>query len=101
MTGVALGRCAAVLGLAAAAAARPAVAAGALRIGSQKGGSLAILRRQGTLEAMSAPCGEYAVQPVDAGIIAQQQGIADTFARLRIIPARIDVRRIVWMPPGA
>ncbi len=59
-----------------------------------------VLRREGTLEAMFAPRGVYAVQPVDAGTIAQQQGIADTFARLRIIPARIDVRRIVWMPPG-
>ena len=52
------------------------------------------------IQRVAAPRGVYAVQPMDAGIIAQQQGIADTFARLRIIPAPIDVRRIVWTPPG-
>ncbi len=53
------------------------------------------------VQRVAAPRGVYAVQPMDAGITAQQQGIADTFARLRIIPAPIDVRRIVWTPPGA
>jgi sulfonate transport system substrate-binding protein len=53
------------------------------------------------VQRVAAPRGVYAVQPMDAGIIAQQQGIADTFARLRIIPSPIDVRRIVWTPPGA
>ena len=52
------------------------------------------------VQRVAAPRGTYAVQPMDAGIIAQQQGIADTFARLRIIPAPIEVRRIVWTPPG-
>ena len=52
------------------------------------------------VQRVAAPRGVYVVQPMDAGIIAQQQGIADTFARLRIIPARIDVRQIVWTPPG-
>ena len=44
----------------------------------------------------SAARGVYAVQPLDPAIIAQQQDIADTFARLRIIPAPIDVRAAVW-----
>ena len=51
-------------------------------------------------QRVAAPRGTYAVQPMDDMIIAQQQGIADTFARLRIIPARIDVRQAVWVPPG-
>jgi aliphatic sulfonates family ABC transporter substrate-binding protein len=40
--------------------------------------------------------GVYAVQKLDDAIIAQQQGIADTFTRLHMIPARIDVRAAVW-----
>ena len=51
-------------------------------------------------QRVAAQRGTYAVQPMDEAIIAQQQGIADTFARLRIIPARIDVRQAVWVPPG-
>lgn len=51
-------------------------------------------------QRVAAPRGVYAVQPMDEAVIAQQQGIADTFARLRIIPARIEVRRAVWTPPG-
>ncbi|MDP9095343.1 MAG: aliphatic sulfonate ABC transporter substrate-binding protein [Pseudomonadota bacterium] len=47
-------------------------------------------------QRISAARGIYAVQPIDDRIIAQQQDIADTFARLRIIPARIDVRAAVW-----
>ncbi len=51
-------------------------------------------------QRVAAPRGFYAVQPMDDHIVAQQQEIADTFARLRIIPARIDVRRAV-LPPAA
>ena len=51
-------------------------------------------------QRVAAPRGVYAVQPMDDTVIAQQQEIADTFARLRIIPARVDVRRAVWTPPG-
>lgn len=51
-------------------------------------------------QRVAAPRGVYAVQPLDDRIIAQQQDIADTFARLRIIPARVDVRRAVWVPPA-
>jgi aliphatic sulfonates family ABC transporter substrate-binding protein len=49
-------------------------------------------------ERVAAPRGVYAVQPLDDKIIAQQQDIADTFASLHIIPARIDVRKAVWTP---
>ena len=51
-------------------------------------------------QRVAAPRGVYAVQPMDAAIISQQQDIADTFARLRIIPAPIDVRQAVWAPAG-
>lgn len=49
-------------------------------------------------QRVAAPRGVYAVQPMDDKIIAQQQDIADTFARLHIIPARIDVGKAVWTP---
>ncbi len=67
-------------------------------------GQLADLMAQVTgvpIEAqrVAAPRGVYAVQPLDARIIAQQQDIADTFARLRIIPAKIDIRKAVWPAP--
>jgi aliphatic sulfonates family ABC transporter substrate-binding protein len=51
-------------------------------------------------QRVSAARGVYAVQPLDDKIIAQQQEIADTFAGLRIIPAKIDVRSAVWRPVG-
>ena len=47
-------------------------------------------------QRVSAARGVYAVQPMDERIIGQQQEIADTFARLRIIPSPIDVRAAVW-----
>ena len=50
-------------------------------------------------QRVSAARGVYAVQPMDDRIVAQQQEIADTFARLRIIPSRIDVRAAVWQHP--
>ncbi len=49
-------------------------------------------------QRVAAARGVYAVQPLDDVIIAQQQAIADTFAGLHIIPARIDVRAAVWRP---
>ncbi len=49
-------------------------------------------------QRVSAARGVYAVQPMDEAIIARQQSVADTFAGLRIIPARIDVRAAVWRP---
>ncbi len=50
-------------------------------------------------QRLAAPRGVYAVQPMDDGIVARQQGLADLFADLRIIPAKLDVRAIVWLPP--
>jgi aliphatic sulfonates family ABC transporter substrate-binding protein len=49
-------------------------------------------------ERIAAPRGVYAVQPMDAAIIARQQEIADSFFALHIIPARIDVSTAVWRP---
>ncbi len=51
-------------------------------------------------QRVAAARGLYAVQPLDDKIIAQQQEIADTFAALRIIPAKVDVRAAVWRPAG-
>jgi sulfonate transport system substrate-binding protein len=50
-------------------------------------------------QRVAAPRGVYAVQPMDQAIIARQQAIADSFADLKIIPARIDIGRAVWKPP--
>ena len=50
-------------------------------------------------ERVAAPRGVYAVQPMDAAIVARQQHLADLFAAQRIIPAKIDVQSIVWTPP--
>lgn len=49
-------------------------------------------------QRVSAARGIYAVQPMDEAIIARQQSVADTFAALRVIPSRIDVRAAVWRP---
>ena len=49
-------------------------------------------------QRLAAPRGVYAVQKLDEGIIAKQQEIADLFATLRVIPARIDIRSAVWRP---
>ena len=50
-------------------------------------------------QRLAALRGTYAVQAMDDAIVARQQSLADDFARLRIIPARVDVRAIVWTPP--
>ena len=51
------------------------------------------------IQRVAAPRGVYAVQAMDERIIAQQQDIADDFARLHIIPASVDVRSAVWPWP--
>lgn len=51
------------------------------------------------VQRVAAARGVYAVQAVDDTIIAQQQAIADSFAALRIIPRRIEIRAAVWTPP--
>lgn len=38
---------------------------------------------------------KYGVQPVDAGIVAEQQRLADTFHRLKLIPRQIQVKDAV------
>ncbi len=68
-------------------------------------GELADLMAQVTgvpIEAqrVAAPRGVYAVQPLNGAIITRQQEIADTFATLKIIPAPIDIRKLVWTPPA-
>jgi aliphatic sulfonates family ABC transporter substrate-binding protein len=47
-------------------------------------------------QRVAAQRGVYAVQKIDETIIAQQQAIADVFADLRIIPARINIRAAGW-----
>ncbi len=42
--------------------------------------------------------GRYGFAPMDAGIIAQQQAIADRFRRLGLIPAPIAVADALWHP---
>lgn len=38
------------------------------------------------------------ISPLDASIIAEQQALADTFYRLKIVPKRVDVTQAVWKP---
>ena len=40
----------------------------------------------------------YGLVPVTPDIVADQQNVADTFAALRLIPAKIDVGAAVWKP---
>ncbi len=52
-------------------------------------------------QRLASARGLYAVRPMDAAITAQQQAIADSFATLHLIPARIDIGAAVWRPaPG-
>ncbi len=39
---------------------------------------------------------EFGAGPLDDKVIAQQQGVADRFQRLGLIPEKIDIRDIVW-----
>ena len=41
----------------------------------------------------------YGVQPVDAGIVATQQKVADTFLQHKLIPKKIVVADAVWLWP--
>jgi NitT/TauT family transport system substrate-binding protein/sulfonate transport system substrate-binding protein len=38
----------------------------------------------------------YSAVPVDAGIVAEQQRLADTFLRLKLIPRQIQVQDAVY-----
>ena len=50
-------------------------------------------------ERVAAPRGTYAVQPMDAAVVARQQHLADLFAAQHVIPATIDVQAALWTPP--
>jgi aliphatic sulfonates family ABC transporter substrate-binding protein len=50
------------------------------------------------VQRVSAARGIYIAQPIDDAIIARQQEVADTFAALHIIPAKVDIRSAVWRP---
>lgn len=41
------------------------------------------------------------VTPVGAKVVADQQRVADAFARIGLIPKPVRVAEIVWQPPGA
>lgn len=40
----------------------------------------------------------YGVSPISPGVIAEQQRIADTFAELKLIPKKLDVKEAAWTP---
>lgn len=42
----------------------------------------------------------YTIAPMNAGVVAEQQRIADRFHALGVIPRPIRVADIVWTPPG-
>lgn len=51
-------------------------------------------------QRVAAVRGVYAVQVMDDAIAAQQQAIADLFAKFRVLPKSVDIRTVVWVPPG-
>lgn len=80
---------------------RLARAAGRVRIGYQKNGAMVIVRQQRRLDplGLAVEWVEFTSgPPLLEAIIVRQQAIADTFAALRVIPARVDVRAAVWRP---
>jgi sulfonate transport system substrate-binding protein len=52
------------------------------------------------VEKIAAARGNYGVHFITPYVVRQQQSIADTFAKLGLIPHPIDVRAIVWTPKG-
>jgi sulfonate transport system substrate-binding protein len=38
----------------------------------------------------------YGVRPLDEGVVAEQQKIADTFHALGLVPKPVEVRQAVW-----
>jgi sulfonate transport system substrate-binding protein len=53
------------------------------------------------IESQTIASGRYVIdlQPISDEVVAKQQSIADTFADLGLIPAKINVREIVWTAP--
>ncbi|MCA3232593.1 MAG: sulfonate ABC transporter substrate-binding protein, partial [Cupriavidus sp.] len=43
----------------------------------------------------------YGAKPVTAGVLAEQQRIADAFVTLKLIPKQIKVADAAWQPPAA
>ncbi len=39
---------------------------------------------------------DYGVQPISDGVLTNQQEIADTFSRLKLIPKSISIKEVVW-----
>lgn len=50
------------------------------------------------IQALAASRASFAIGPVTNGIIETQQGVADRFHKLGLIPKKIAVRDIVWKP---
>jgi aliphatic sulfonates family ABC transporter substrate-binding protein len=50
------------------------------------------------VEKVAAARGNYGVHFMSGDVVREQQSIADTFAKLGLIPHPIDVRSIVWTP---
>lgn len=50
------------------------------------------------IQTLAASRASFAIGPVTDGVIETQQGVADRFHKLGLIPKRITVRDIVWKP---
>lgn len=53
------------------------------------------------IQTLAASRASFAIGPVTDGVIETQQGVADSFHKLGLIPKRIVVRDIVWKWPQA
>ncbi len=51
------------------------------------------------IQTLAANRASFAIGPVTDGIIETQQGVADSFHKLGLIPKKIAVRDIVWKTP--
>ena len=51
------------------------------------------------VEKVAAARGNYGIKFLTPEVVTQQQGIADTFYKLGLIPKKIEVSSIVWTPP--
>jgi len=51
-------------------------------------------------ERIAAKRGSYAVEFITPAVVQQQQSIADSFAKLGLIPKTIDVAAAAWSPAG-
>ena len=52
------------------------------------------------VQRVASARGSYRYLLMDDAIVAQQQRVADTFAGLHVIPAKVDIRAAVWTPPA-